>query len=98
MIFWTIVEAVIAACIILFFVTQVFIPLWNGTKLFPWRGRRKLVAQLKDVKDEEEKEELLSEIDEEVKKLKKIREEKKEDERLREQSSAVGPGKDQTGS
>jgi hypothetical protein len=88
----------IAAIIILVFSTQVFIPLWKGTKLFPGIRRRKLDAQMKEVKEEVEREELMDEITEESKKLKKNREEKKEDEGVQQQQPpVVGPRDPQKG-
>ena len=102
MVFWGVLELIGAAFIILLFSTQVFIPLWNGTKLFPAIGRRKLNAQMKEVKEELEKEGEMQDLDQlerDLEKLKENREENKENEGIRQQQSPkVGSGEDQKGS
>ena len=98
MVFWGALELVIALVLILIFITQVFIPLWNGTKLFPSIRRRKLDAELKEVKDNIEEEGVKSEIDKEVEKLKSLRKEREENEGVRQQQQTkTGSGNDQKG-
>ena len=92
MVFWGVVELVVGFIILLVFVTQIFTPLLSGTKWFPAIRRRSLDVQLKEVKEELEKENELEEIESELEKLKKKREEKEKDERVgQQQSSETGP-------
>jgi Sec-independent protein translocase protein TatA len=97
-VFWRIVEVVIAVALILIFSTEIFITLWRGTKLFTGIRRRKLDDQMKEIKEEIEKEEVEKEIEEETKKLKKNREEKKNEGVGQQQPAENGSGENQKGS
>ena len=80
MVFWGTFELICAAVIILLFATQIFIPLWNGTKLFPAIRRRKLETKKTELKEELEKQEEMQGLDQlerDLEKLKKNREGKK---------------------
>ena len=69
-IFWSIFEWVVVISIFVIIASQILIPLWKGTKLFPTIRRRELEIQMKEVKDTADKQKYLEEIEEEVKKIK----------------------------
>jgi len=84
MFFLEVVELVLGILILAFFVTQVLIPIWKRTPLFPFfrSTRKKLEEELEKVKEETDNALIEREIEKEKEKVSKIKpktEKKKED-------------------
>ncbi len=73
MVFLTLLELVFSAVFLLFILTQVVIPLWKGTKFFPFFRTKSLEGDLLDAKEQMEEvrlEKNVLEMQEEISKLK----------------------------
>lgn len=80
MIFLEFMEVVIAVLILIFFITQILIPLAKGTPYFPaFRKRKKLEEDLAEAREEVDKAELEIAIKKDVEQAKKLREPPKEE-------------------
>ncbi len=73
MVFLSLVEWVFSAVFILFILTQVVVPLWKGTKFFPFFRTKSLEGELLDAKEQMEEVRLEKDVldmKEEISKLK----------------------------
>ncbi len=74
MVFWDILEIIFWLMIGAFFTTQVFMPMWRRTRLFPlFRRERDLESELEHVKQEVVEAEIEQQIVEERKHVEHIR-------------------------
>jgi hypothetical protein len=55
-------EVILAILVVAFVSTQIVLPLWKGTKLFPSWRRKQLVAELTDVNESVDRAELELEL------------------------------------
>ena len=70
MVFLELLEGLVALLIILIFVTQIFIPLWIGGKLFPFC--RKKLKRLDEEVAEAKEEIVVAQTERKVKRMKKV--------------------------